>query len=770
MTNSTAPRHAALVLLVALVCSLALAPAAHAQADRLRSQTTAWGYLYGASTADISDQVDNDYRPISISRIAPSQYDTVLVANSGAYSVTNATVHYNLTEAQLSSALSVGGRRILDLEPYENSLGQIVFNAIAVPNSGSTAASGWAWLYNLTAADVSTFVVQNPSLRLIDIDAYTDSGVTRYAIVAVTNSGNNQVSSWIFDADASESDIASAMGNDARRVIDIEIVRPPSTGVSARYAYIAVPSDGVRSDLFLNLTDAQVNAAVEQYASRLICLERYETSGGTRFAVVLRSNTNTQTARVRDYIAGDLGEGGGSLDSNFGAGTMGFMLKEVGGPVITAINQNFVWEPASTLKLLHAVYAIDRCAAGTDNLASEVTYRNLSTSSINSACTSCPFDWVCTSRFIDLETSIQAMLEPSNNNALIALERRYGVNTLNNYADANGFGNIDILRQDCQCAVTLNTATATDICTMMEKVANGSLFSQFWQDTLYRLMNDLENQGWDLYPTLSDLINDEAAATSLTPTEIADFREAVRYANKGGYYDCGEFYKTEGGWASIPFKTEFLGSWIVFPREYVFAVYIHNTTVDSGSQIVYSAKEEILREQVREALDSWDDACFTPAVFNQPDDLTRQVGQNAVFSASLLGGGDGADFQWQKRLGTTTLWLSLSDVAGEISGTQTSTLTIIGVDTINAGEYRLRYNSVCGNTISQTATLTVVPAPACPGDTNNDNVVNFLDITTVLANFGTSYPFSTGPGDADENGVVQFLDITTVLANFGTSC
>ncbi|MBL8745728.1 MAG: multicopper oxidase domain-containing protein [Phycisphaerae bacterium] len=59
--------------------------------------------------------------------------------------------------------------------------------------------------------------------------------------------------------------------------------------------------------------------------------------------------------------------------------------------------------------------------------------------------------------------------------------------------------------------------------------------------------------------------------------------------------------------------------------------------------------------------------------------------------------------------------------------------------------------------------------PECRGDANDDGVVNFADVTTVLAQFG-----ATGPrgiqGDANLNGFVDFGDVTTVLANFGNSC
>lgn len=60
---------------------------------------------------------------------------------------------------------------------------------------------------------------------------------------------------------------------------------------------------------------------------------------------------------------------------------------------------------------------------------------------------------------------------------------------------------------------------------------------------------------------------------------------------------------------------------------------------------------------------------------------------------------------------------------------------------------------------------------ACPGDTNGDGVVNFTDITTVLANFGSTGPADClSAGDANGDGVVNFTDVTVVLANFGSTC
>lgn len=58
------------------------------------------------------------------------------------------------------------------------------------------------------------------------------------------------------------------------------------------------------------------------------------------------------------------------------------------------------------------------------------------------------------------------------------------------------------------------------------------------------------------------------------------------------------------------------------------------------------------------------------------------------------------------------------------------------------------------------------PPPTCLGDANRDGTVNFLDLTTVLANFGGPGP----QGDADFDGDVDFTDATVVLANFLTVC
>jgi hypothetical protein len=56
----------------------------------------------------------------------------------------------------------------------------------------------------------------------------------------------------------------------------------------------------------------------------------------------------------------------------------------------------------------------------------------------------------------------------------------------------------------------------------------------------------------------------------------------------------------------------------------------------------------------------------------------------------------------------------------------------------------------------------------CAGDTNGDNIVNFTDLNTVLAQFGQS---GMGlAGDVTGDALVNFADLNKVLANFGNAC
>ena len=61
-----------------------------------------------------------------------------------------------------------------------------------------------------------------------------------------------------------------------------------------------------------------------------------------------------------------------------------------------------------------------------------------------------------------------------------------------------------------------------------------------------------------------------------------------------------------------------------------------------------------------------------------------------------------------------------------------------------------------------------IPFGLCPGDTNGDGIVNFADLNTLLAAFGSQG--AAVPGDVNFDCAVNFTDLNDVLANFGLNC
>lgn len=62
--------------------------------------------------------------------------------------------------------------------------------------------------------------------------------------------------------------------------------------------------------------------------------------------------------------------------------------------------------------------------------------------------------------------------------------------------------------------------------------------------------------------------------------------------------------------------------------------------------------------------------------------------------------------------------------------------------------------------------------PGCPGDTNGDGLVNFVDLNRVLSAFGTlkGEPNFIPGADVNADGAVTFVDLNIVLSFFGESC
>jgi hypothetical protein len=686
-----APVPAALVALSVLVVLLACgARPSHAQPEKILDAPTGWSYLYGTTSVDLAAAINAGQRPFTMQRIGVGQYDAVCVANTGPYAVAGfgtANMHHNRTVSQMSTALT--GRRLVSLDVLgTGSAAQI--NAISIPGDGAY----WGWLVDQTRQQVVDWVNGSAvPLRVIDLDITEVSGQKRYAAVAVANQGAQyQGWWWYFDQNAAQ--IATLLEQNDARLVDIELETAPTIFSPARFSAVMVAQNEGAGWFYGSLSSDQLAAILAQTGSRITAMHRYNDAlGNARFAVALVDNANDQTRRMRDFMAAEAG------DAHYG-----FALRRVGVGLEAALNENFLYEPASSMKIVHAAFAVRACSLGIDNLDADNFVPNRCNDYYNTNV--CPDDsYNCDPGDEPLSTTIAGMMRSSHNGRTHTIEEMYGRTTLNDFLELAQLPEIHINHTlGCLCDEPFNTATAGTMTRFYEQIADGTHFDATWRERLHDLMANLDESGYvGSFAMLDDIITQEAIFTDLTAAEVDDFREAMRMSFKPGGYACyGLFWRASAGLATVPFKTWFFGYWVDTPRDYAVATFVHDGT-DPGAQVAYPALFELLREPIRAALRTWDDACGA-TIASQPQDVTVNAGQDALFT--VQSGGEGAPaYQWQRFIGAG--WHALGDASGQYAGTTTATLTVLAALSDDAGDYRCQVTKPCGTVTTAPATLTV---------------------------------------------------------------
>lgn len=152
----------------------------------------------------------------------------------------------------------------------------------------------------------------------------------------------------------------------------------------------------------------------------------------------------------------------------------------------------------------------------------------------------------------------------------------------------------------------------------------------------------------------------------------------------------------------------------------------------SGSTVLVGAPSEVVEDQTRGAVYEFDFSSVS--IGDHPADSLVSPGASAVLSVALdPGAASSALYRW-RRAGA-----QLTD-GGRVSGSTTATLTILNAQPGDLGAYDCVITTPCGTLISNPAAIAVAVPSSCNGDSNNDGNVTFVDITTVLANFGASCP------------------------------
>ncbi|MEZ4631272.1 MAG: serine hydrolase [Deinococcales bacterium] len=539
--------------------------------DRRKMTPTGWWYFAGATASQLSAKISEGYRifDLEIYSVSPLLFNAVMVRNSGEYA-SGWWWYYGQTAAQVSQLITNNQARIIDVESYLVN-GQRLFAVVMLPNSGASAKSWW-WYYGQTWAQVGQRV-SSLNARIIDLDRYVVNGTTYYDIVLVPNSGADAKTWWYFSG-LSASQVASNLSSKRARLTDLETY---DTSSGPRFSGLMERVEGETWWWYYGLTFSQIGQLTAQNGARLIDIESYSTSGGIRYSVVMLRNVNDLTNRMRAYIGG-----------NQSGGAYGLYLKQVNSSVLGALQENYIFEPASTIKALHHVHAMKQVQLGNISLNSTVNW-------FQGMSGSCPVDSSPSTG--SLQTGLSAMMMNSDNAWTQAMRVRFGEANINATAQALGMTNT-LLRHRIGCASGTdgainepNRLTLVDIGRLYEQVATGYLGNQ--RQNFYNLM--LTGLG-----NISTVIDQEAAKLGLSNTVINDFKNRVRAAAKAGNYTLNsKLYLTIGGWSSLPFKTS-AGS--IVNREYTYGMFIHNANTINASFSIWDARGELLRDEIAKAL------------------------------------------------------------------------------------------------------------------------------------------------------------------------
>lgn len=119
-------------------------------------------------------------------------------------------------------------------------------------------------------------------------------------------------------------------------------------------------------------------------------------------------------------------------------------------------------------------------------------------------------------------------------------------------------------------------------------------------------------------------------------------------------------------------------------------------------------------------------------IVSEPVGVITALGGSAMLSVATAGDAP-VSVQWRRNGKNLTS-------GGAVSGANSPMLSINPVALANDGVYDAIVSNNCQSVATVPTYIAVNTAPGCPGDADGNHSVTFLDITTVLANFGNTCP------------------------------
>jgi hypothetical protein len=600
----------AAALLVALLPSqVQAAPVRDPERDS--TALTGWAWYHGVTAAQLNGFVSAGGLRIidlEVESASPLTFSAALVKNSGTY-LRSWWWYYGLTASQVSSYLSANSARLIDVERYITASGARY--AVAMVANTGVAAKAWWWYIGVSVSQINSYLSTN-SARLIDIESY---GTGTYVVVMIRNTGVD-ASGWWWYLNVTGAQVSSYLSANHARLLDIDRL---STG---RFNVIMKPTSGEYWWWYYGQSASSLANLAAQNGARIYDLEPYFISGRKYFAAILINDVNAETTRLREIMRPALA-----------GGSYGIYLKRVGGAVAVNLKEGTIFEPASSMKVVHHLYAMRRIASGAEHLdapADFIWYHYVPTDGPG-VCPD-PADETPANRVTStMRYGLTQMMQASDNRTTRGYQLRYGHATLNAFVTSIGMANTE-LRQIIGCGFNnglRNDLTLVDAGKLYEGVANGSLLSGANRTTFYEIM-----LGGPIGSSsaLATIVRQEASSLGMTTAEANSFIANTWTRTKGGSYDvcnpgaCNppyQYIRTAAGVISMPAKT---AGGAFSHRLYVYGRFVEKLTMNcrfqnpgesaaaygavcpkwkTANEAYTKAGNEVFRAQIRAALATW---------------------------------------------------------------------------------------------------------------------------------------------------------------------
>lgn len=608
-------------VLMAVLLVIGITPGTGVADDpgRYKTTPTGWGWYTGAAEPTITGFINEfGQRLIDIEVVKKDgpKFASALVANSGAYNSPSWHWYFGLTFNQLVDLdpITSGRERVLDVENYK--VGSSRRYAVVTVNNQGENAKAWWWYLNVSKSFIKSKL---EGKRIVDLDPRP--GSSKYDVVMIRNKGEDQKAWWYYYK-RTPAQIKSLLKSNKGRLVDIE------RDGSGRFTIVMVRRAGEYWWWYYGLKTSKVAALTAQNGARIIDIERYQTSNGPRHAVVMLNNLNALSRKAWKLMQPGVQKGV----------AYGFYLKEVGGPVYAALQENLRFEPASTIKVLHLLHAMRAVQAGNASLTELITWfvrpsdpaRNPGDTDYSNDKNKCAYQndgtAITSNPYVDPlgEVILRQMMEQSDNRTTDATLNRFGMAAINQTADLVGMTRTEVNhRIGCPHKASpqpyeRNELTLHDAGLLYEGVADGTqLGTGTLRDTFYDYMLNGVS-GW------KDIVDAEAAKLGLSQAVADEFLDNMRTAVKGGSYTngatcpsgtsgvCQLLRRTGFGVLTLPFKVSATGG--VVEKHFVYGSFVDGTFKCGSScdgeitkigDARSKAQQAIMRPRIRAALETW---------------------------------------------------------------------------------------------------------------------------------------------------------------------